>query len=170
MLGGGIVISIFIIILFSTSLFNYRLQVKRVYINTSENSAFDISEDSVFTIKESFEKKFLNDIKENRTILTPQEYTNNIVEYYNTVLLILSVMLAAFSFVSFVYLKSLSKDLINEKLQSDEFKEDVVNLLVGKAEDRVNGNLSEHAEQLKRMENEIAKLKENNIGDEDTLE
>ena len=173
MLGGGIVISIFLIILFSTNLFNYRIRIEKINVNAVQiTDTLDLRTkmDSIMELRFELKRRLIEDLKNDKSILTPQEYTNNIVNYYNTILLILSVMLAAFSVLSFVYIKSQTNDWVQEKLESKEFKEEVSEVLVGKAEDRFRETISDLQTKLSAMDDKIADLNEridsNNNDDE----
>jgi len=173
MLGGGIVIALFITVLLSANLFNYRIRIDKVNINAiqlSDTLKIKNNTDSIYQSRVEFKQTLVEDLKNDKSILTPQEYTNNIVNYYNSILLILSVMLAAFSVLSFVYIKSQTNDWIQEKLDSDEFKEEVSEILVGKAENRFRETLSDLQDKIRTMENEIAELNErcesNNLDEE----
>ena len=100
MLGGGIVIALFITVLLSANLFNYRIRIDKVNINAiqlSDTLKIKNNTDSIYQSRVEFKQTLVEDLKNDKSILTPQEYTNNIVNYYNSILLILSVMLAAFS-------------------------------------------------------------------------
>ncbi len=166
-------ISIFFSILLSANLFNYRIKIDKVNINAiqlSDTIKIKNSTDSIYNARIELKQKLVDDLKDDKSILTPQEYTNNIVNYYNSILLILSVMLAAFSVLSFVYIKSQTNDWVQEKLESDEFKENVSEILVGKAENRFRETLSDLQAKINTMENEIAELNErcesNNLDEE----
>ena len=121
-------------------------------------------------IQSKFKEDLLVELKEEKIILTPQEYTNNVVNYYNSILLILSLMLAAFSFLGFVYIKSLAQDLIDEKLNSDEFKENVAMLLVGKSENRYREIISDVTSDMNDLRNRIAACEEDIMKDDDNDE
>ena len=163
MLGGGIIIAIFLIILISFNLFNYRINIEKININgiqLSDTLNIISKVDAICDVRLELKQKLVEDLKNDKSILTPQEYTNNIVNYYNIVLLILSVMLAAFSVLSFVYIKSQTNDWVQEKLESKQFKEEVSEMLVGMAESRFRDTLVGWTEQLKTMDNKIADLNE----------
>ena len=164
MLGGGIVISFFLIILLSLNLFNYRVQINKVNINTvnSSDSTVVINEEDILDSHKAYRKQLFENLKKDRSILTPQEYTNNVVNYYNSILLILSLMLAAFSFLGFVYIKSQAIDIIDERINSDEFREDVVELLVGRAGDTYTESLNAISAEVKDLSNRMAMYAENN--------
>lgn len=163
MIGGGIVVSIFLIILLSASFFNYRIDINRININTIHNSDSTVvtGEDSLYHLQQSYKKQLIANLKKDKSILTPQEYTNNVVNYYNSVLLILSLMLAAFSFLGFVYIKSQAQDIIDEKLYSKEFQEEVVELLVGRAENSFRESLNSILSEVGELKNRIAGYEDN---------
>lgn len=169
MFGGGIVIALFLIFLFSLNLFNYSFHIEKININNAqlaENVATpDIN--PIFQRQLLLKEQLLIELKKDRSILTPQEYTNNIVNYYNNLLLILSVMLAAFSALSFVYIKSLSRDLIQDKLQSNEFQEQVGNKLLGQAENNFRDYVADLQKKIKQLEDKAAEQKELNYAAEE---
>lgn len=165
MLGGGIVIALFIIAIFSINFFNYRIQISKIHINaTNIDATLNNKIDSLNSNSIILKKQLIKELNDEKVILTPQEYTSNVIDYYNTAFLILTIMLGAFSFLSFVYLKSHSSDLIQEKLQSEKFKDEVGEVLVGKAEGRFRESLSELSLKLTGLENEVSFMKESLSG------
>ena len=162
MFGGALVVAVFIIILFSASFFNYRISINRIFINS-----INLEKSTVDTLKfenDDFRNQILFDaLNKDKLILTPQEYTNNVVNYYNSLLLILSVMLGAFSILTFVYLKSQSKDLIQDGLQSEQFKNQISEILVGKAENRFREVFVELEDKLTDLENKISVMDQASI-------
>ncbi len=166
MLGGGIVIALFLIILLTLSFFNYRVSFERVYVN-STSLHDDICADSIYTYEQMLKCNLLEELNNDKVILTPQEYTNNVVSYYNSILLVMSVMLAAFSFLSFVYLKSHSNDLIQENLKSEEFIDNVSEILIGRAEDSFRELLGDINEKLLSLEGRLVEF--NDKADENDI-
>ena len=163
MLGGGIVIAVFLVILLSVNLFNYRIHIDKINVNAiqlSDSLGIENNQDSVYLSRLELKQKLIEDLKDDRSILTPQEYTNNIVNYYNSILLILSVMLAAFSILSYLYVKSQANDWLQERLGSNEFREEVSEVLVGKAEARFRESVSSLENDISLMNDKIADLSE----------
>lgn len=159
-LGGGIIITIFLILILSINLFNYRIQITKVNVNTASlvDSMNPHDAKQLAELESHYKQQLLNELNDEKLILSPQEYTNNVVNYYNNFLMVLSVMLAGLSFLGFVYVKSLSKDMINERLESDEFHEEVKSRLVGEAEQRFQYVLNEQKEEIKDLNNNLANL------------
>jgi hypothetical protein len=161
MLGGALIVAIFLIVLFSLNLFNYRIHIDKIYVNALQGTdTIQETVGSAFNAQIEFKKQMVAELQKDKIVLTPQEYTNNVVNYYNNLLMFLSIMLAAFSILSFVYLRAQSNDLIQDKLQSEEFKEEVSEALVGMAESRFRDRLSEIQDELKSIRNEMAAIDE----------
>ncbi len=161
-LGGFSIVAIFIVIVLSFNFSGHRIQISEINVNTAllSESITSCNSDSIIQIQNLYKKQLLNELTQAKLILTPQEYTNNIVNYYNNFLMVLSVMLAGLSFLGFVYLKSQSNDLISSRLKSDEFKDEVKSQLIGEAEGRYRELLSELENKIQYLEEEIILLKE----------
>ncbi|MFA9389321.1 MAG: hypothetical protein ACERKD_05915 [Prolixibacteraceae bacterium] len=161
-LGGFSIVAIFIVIVLSVNFSSHRIQISKVNVNTSllSDSITSCNSDSIIQIQSRYKKQLLNELNQAKLILSPQEYTNNIVNYYNNFLMVLSVMLAGLSFLGFVYLKSQSNDLISARLNSEEFKDEVKTQLIGEAEGRYRELLSDLENKIINLEEEIILLKE----------
>lgn len=161
-LGGFTIVAIFLIIIISMNFSSYRIQITKVNVNTAllSGSINSYSTDSIIKMESIYKKQLINELKRDKLILTPQEYTNNIISYYNSFLMVLSVMLAALSFLGFVYLKSQSNDLINARLYSDEFREEVKTQLIGEAENRYRELLMDLESDIKILYDKVAYLYE----------
>ncbi|MDR3596875.1 hypothetical protein [Clostridium sp.] len=129
-MGGFIVVGILFVIIFFTYPFNYHYSIVKnnIYlINPSKKDSL---------IKYTEQAKIIKELENDHIILTPQEYTSNILTYYNTFLTILIAMLLIFSFISYLHLRFLSEkeisDVFRKKLDSGEFED----ILFGKAEER----------------------------------
>lgn len=136
-LGGCLLIFIFIVIAFcALHLFDYKICIDKVCVNSANlnDSTQNICPDSCYAEYQTHKQILFDDLKKEKLILTPQEYTSNLANYYNSILLILSVMIAAFSVISFIYLRNQSKDIINEILESDNFQDKVEDKVKGKVE------------------------------------
>lgn len=169
-IGGFLTIAIFIIILISVfRLFNYRISIDKVVINsTNISDTVKLNNTSDYKKYKELKQILINDLNKDKLILTPQEYTNNVVNYYNSILLILSVIIASFSILSFIYFRNHTKDQIQDLMQSDDFRDDVANKLVGKAEGRFNEYIeeielknSELIDKIIKLENKIIDLEKN---------
>lgn len=58
----------------------------------------------------------IQELSRNGTLLTPAEYTNHVVNYYNSIIMLLVALLAIFSFIAYFSLKSKMKEHIQEAL------------------------------------------------------
>lgn len=126
--GGFLVISLFLLIIFNTNLFNYEV---KILVGKNADSLENYT-DKVKLIKE---------LQGNGIIVTPQEYTNNIVNYYNTALTIVLAILILFSIMSYIQLRFISRRQIEEVFKdslkdSKEFDQFVSEAIFGKAEER----------------------------------
>lgn len=129
-IGGFLVVGILFGIIFFTYPFNHHYSIYKnntYLINSSKTDSL---------IKYSEKAKLIKELESDHIILTPQEYTSNILSYYNTFLTILIAMLVVFSVVSYIHLRFLSEkeiiDAFKKKLDSGEFED----ILFGKAEER----------------------------------
>lgn len=157
MLGGCLMILIFMVIAFSfLHLHDYSIHCDKIYINSANVPPSHLScSDKKFN---SCKQLLLDDLNKERLILTPQEYTNNLVNYYNSILLILSVMIAAFSVISFVYLRNQVYDSTRVVLNSNDFQEDVANKLLGKVEGAIAEEINSLNLEIKDIRNQLSKL------------
>jgi len=149
------IIGIFLVLCFWFNPFNFQF-----HLITFNTHILNVSKvDSLLNNSEH-----LNSIKElskYKLILTPQEYTNNVIQYYNTVLTLMAGMLVIFSVIAYFQLKFSSKREINEELKvaikdSITFRATLKDTLFGKAQDKF-ATLDEVKELLT---NEIAILRE----------
>lgn len=134
MLGGFSVVGLFLILAFFIYPFNYHFSVIKdnsYIINTSKA-------DSI--VKFSEKAKIIKELERDNIILTPQEYTNNILSYYNSFLTILIAMIVIFSFVSYFHFRFLSKEEIasvfEAKIESGEFGKVLTTAIYGKVEEQ----------------------------------
>ena len=126
-LGGVTVLSLLILCFFSFNLYNYSIKiVNPTHVEVSE--------------KYSEKAKLIRELENDGILLTPQEYTSNVISYYNTALTILAAMLIIFSVVGYFHLKFLSSKQIHDSLRdslkdSKEFETIITETIFGKAED-----------------------------------
>lgn len=129
MLGGAVIITIIVLIgIFSTNLHVYNVQI----INPKNIDSVDKYVNKIALIKE---------MQKDGILLTPQEYTSNVISYYNTAITILIFLFILFSFISYFHLKFISKEQIQkifeEKIKdSKEMEQVIMNAFVGKADDK----------------------------------
>lgn len=160
MLGGAILLAIIIvIIMFSMPFHTFNVQI----INPRNVDSIDTK----YTNKIELIKQMQNE----GILLTPQEYTSNIVSYYNTAITILVFLFILFSFLSYFHLKFLSNEQIlkifEEKIQdSKKMEEIIVSAFSGKADDKYE--TIERVEILRdRLEEFSKKLGNGFIGDDE---
>lgn len=143
LLGGILIISLFILILFKFNLYNYNIKI----INPKKIDQYEYK----YT-----KSAILKQLEEDGILLTPQEYTSNLIEYYNTALSILAGLLIVFSVVSYFHLRFLSRSQINEILKenlrdSKEFETIINDTIFGKAEDKFI-NYEQYDQLLQRLD------------------
>lgn len=94
-------------------------------------------------------------LKDRHIVLSPQEYSNNIVSYYNTFIVILVGLLAAFSILGYFHLKHVSKNemiiLLKEMIRESK---DFENTMKGYA-----AGWFDYSEDLEDLNNKIAEIK-----------
>jgi hypothetical protein len=149
MLGGITIISIILLFfLFSSHFYTYKLMI----INPNRIDSLEKYQDKIHLIK---------DLQKDNLILTPQEYADNVVSYYNTAFTILIFLFILFSFVSYFHLKFLSKEQIHKTLEdslkdSKKFEEIIMSAFAGKADDKYATQ-----EQFDELNNKIETLRFN---------
>lgn len=127
-LGGLLVLAIGIAALFYFNTFNYEIKI----INPNSNSSITAQMNKMQLIRE---------LEREGVLLTPQEYTSNVINYYNTVLTILAALLIIFSIVSYVHLKYISEEQLYKVFQNamkkdKDFDKYVTDTIFGRAESK----------------------------------
>jgi hypothetical protein len=133
-IGGFIVVGILFGLIFYYYPFNYHFTIVK-------NNSYLINPARADSLLKYSEKaKIIKELEKDHIILTPQEYTNNILSYYDTFLTILIAMLILFSVVSYIHLRFLSEKEIaavfKKKVESGEFESILHDAVYGKAEER----------------------------------
>lgn len=127
-IGGIVVISLFILYLNISKSYNY----KSVYIINPQ-----VQTDSLKLI----EIQTLNKLKVEGLLVTPDEFANNITSYYNTFVTFLSVLFVVFSFISYLSIKATTKENIKKDIDSSlkemlndsvKVKETIIGTIYGK--------------------------------------
>ena len=146
-IGGGTVVIILIIILLIRHNQNYDYrEINVLNIETLNNSALKDSE----YFQNLFDKAridHLKVLKEQGVILTPQEYTNNIVSYYNTIIVVLISFFAILSIATLFQIKSQAKEYVLAEvprlLKDKEFtKENIWNNIEGDIDNKIEDRKS----------------------------
>jgi hypothetical protein len=128
MFGGAVMLAIIVLIcLFSLNLHKYNVGI----INPKQSDSLTINN----------KVDFINQLHKDGTILTPQEYTSNVVSYYNTAITLLVFLFILFSFVSYFHLKFASKEeiikILEEKMKDSKQMENIImEAISGKADDK----------------------------------
>lgn len=104
LIGGAVVIAIVIIMMGFAKVFDYRA----VYIVHPEKIQVD-SQGEQFLHMSMPEYKLLKSMRDKELLLTPAEYTNNLVGYYNTLIAFLSIFFLVFTIAGYFYVRNLSK-------------------------------------------------------------
>jgi hypothetical protein len=123
--------------------------------------------DSVL-IKEVQEKlDAIKHLKEQGVLLTPQEYTNNVVNYYNTIITFLVALLAIFSLVTFFHLKFITTDEVRKNATELLRKSpDVQKIILENIKGRIDELLFDTSERIAALENEVKTLKRSSRWDD----
>lgn len=114
------------------------------------------------------EKRYeIEKLEKKGLLLTPQEYTNNIVNYYNTVITLLITLLAAFSLIAFMHLKFITQDEVKKNVaellrKSPEIQNILLENFSGKIEeslDDIPDKINKLTEEVNELIEEVNKLK-----------
>jgi hypothetical protein len=148
---GGIVVFAVLVVL---SLFIFNLHSYKIGILNPSN---------IDTAKYKSEKIALMQELENKgVLLTPQEFTNNIVSYYNTAITILVFLFILFSVISYFQIKVISTKQVQESLEqglkdSITLRELLINAFSGQADDKYStkDELQEIKDQISDLLDEI---------------
>lgn len=107
-------------------------------------------------------------------LLTPAEYTNNIVNYYNTIITLLIALLAIFSILSYLHLNSIAEEKLKKTVadllrNSDEIKKVLIDNFQGRVDD-IAGKLP-NKNDIEILQTRIKTLEDmNGLNDLDDLE
>lgn len=166
---GGIVGTIFIIVVAVAIIIWWKpFDYKAVMIVQQEQL---LSKDTpALTISEA---ELLQSMRVKGVVLTPAEYTNNIVSYYNTLIAFLSVFFVVFTTFSYYVVRNQSKKEVRDEardilLESSTFKKQVLDSIKGEF-DQLYLSHDDYDETIKDMREDIATLKNNNEGKEEIV-
>jgi hypothetical protein len=140
--GGAVLIAIIVLIcVFSLNLHSYHVSI----LNPKQLDSLTTNSNRI---------ELINKLHIEGSVLTPQEYTNNIVSYYNTAITLLVFLFILFSFVSYFHLKFVSNEqiikILGEKMKdSKEMEKIIMEAISGKADDKYA--TIESVEALKQM-------------------
>lgn len=147
----------FVVILFILAYFNPHLYSVQI-INDPKTFCTDIQ----------LKELLITELRKDNAILTPCEYTNNIVSYYNTFITILIGLLALFSLFGYLHLKHTSKNEIAKSLKdmirdSKEFEKTIKDYASGFIEDTeefdtIRNNIKILEEKIENIRNTLEDL------------
>ena len=136
LIGGATVIAIIVIIIGFTKAFDYRA----VYIIHPEKVQVD-SQGEQFLQMSVPEYKLLKSMRDRELLLTPVEYTNNLVGYYNTLIAFLSIFFLVFTIAGYFYVRNLSKAEVRKEAveiikDSRTYRDEVLGTIRGEFDDQ----------------------------------
>lgn len=125
-----------------------------------EQTRFTNDNDQMLT---SPEVELMSSLRDKGVLLTPTEYTNNIIGYYNTLIAFLAIFFVVFTVAGYFAIRNMSKkevrDEAREILQdSIRFKEDVLSVLRGEFDGEYLSH-EDYDEQLQSMQEDISSIK-----------
>jgi hypothetical protein len=129
LLGGLLIFAVLIMLsIFAFNIHTYNIRI----INSKAVDSLEFKTDKINLMKE-MEKEGI--------LLTPQEFTNNIVTYYNTAITILIFLFILFSIIGYFQLRVLSIEQVQKSLEqglkdSKKFQEIIMEAISGKADDK----------------------------------
>lgn len=129
---GGIIGTIFVLVLVVAVFvwikpFNYRA------VMIVEQTQLQNEGRPVLTIPEA---ELLASLRDKGYLVTPAEYTNNMIGYYNTLIAFLAVFFVVFTVAGYFAIRGLSKKEVREEARellkdSESFRSDVMSTLMG---------------------------------------
>ena len=148
-----ILLSIIVLILFYSNTFNYRGVIEPVYINSADLVIIDANDKKLNSLKNGLLQK----LHKEKLILTPQEYTNNVVGYYNILMVVMASLMLVFSFITIVHFKNSIKEQMSEKIDEVVNNKDIQNNIVEKLKDKTSDWAGEMIEEVSdQIDNKIA--------------
>ena len=111
------------------------------------------------------EKELLKSMRDKGVLLTPAEYTNNMISYYNTLIAFLAIFFVVFTVFGYIAIRSQSKKEIKEEardilLDSATFRKDVIETIKGDF-DQAYLSHEEYDGMLKTLQEDMATIKAN---------
>jgi len=172
---GGIILVVLIIVVFMLC-HKHNLAIHPVYIGNIE-----AIKDSIALPEMQMKLDAIKQLKEQGVLLTPQEYTNNVVNYYNTIITLLIALLAVFSLVTFFHLKFITTDEVKKNTTELLRKSpDVQGIILENIKGKIDELLFDVSERIATLEVEVKDFKkpsqwdnyedESDIQSEDDLE
>jgi hypothetical protein len=129
LLGGILVFTIlFMLSIFYFNIHSYNIRI----INPKVIDSLEFKTDKI---------NLMSKMEKEGILLTPQEFTNNIVSYYNTSITVLVFLFILFSIISYFQLRVISNEQVQKSLEeglkdSKKFQDIIMTAISGKADDK----------------------------------
>ena len=110
------------------------------------------------------EKELFKSMRDKGVLLTPAEYTNNMISYYNTLIAFLAIFFVVFTVFGYIAIRSQSKKEIREEardilLDSATFRKDVIETIKGDF-DQAYLSHEDYDGVLKTIQEDMASIKD----------
>ncbi len=159
--GGFFVVALLFIIYLGCNLFNYQLVLQPKYISQEKIIYLDANDSICAKLDSIHRAHYIDSLKNARIVLSPQEYTSNVVDYYNIAFIVMSAMLVIFTALSFIHFRTSIKEAFLQMLESDYFQKNVAETLSGRVEEYCDNWLEGKTQQLDDLSSEIEASKDN---------
>ncbi len=111
------------------------------------------------------EAELMTSLRDKGYLLTPAEYTNNMVGYYNTLIAFLSVFFVVFTVAGYFAIRGMSKKEVREEARellkdSESFRSEVLSTIKGQF-DADYVQMDTYEEKVKDIEERVATLETN---------
>ena len=119
------------------------------------------------------ESELFQSMRTKGVLLTPAEYTDNLVGYYNSLIAFLAIFFIIFTVLGYFVIRSQSKKEVRNEareilLDSAAFRKDVIGAIKGEF-DQLYLSHEDYDEQLRIMQEDIESLKNNDEEDDGKL-
>ena len=116
--------------------------------------------DSLFQNELKQKLSQIEKLKDRGILLTPQEYTNNLANYYNTIITLLIALLAIFSIISFFHLKFIAQEEVKKNVTELLRKSpEIQKILLENFKGEIDDVLYDISDKISNLESEIESLK-----------
>ncbi|WP_321479722.1 hypothetical protein [uncultured Bacteroides sp.] len=161
----GLFITILVALLIGCNLNQYAVGPAHI-INPKANI------DSIFQHEIKDKANQIEQLKNKGILLTPQEYTNNLANYYNTIITVLIALLAVFSVISFFHLKFIAQEEVKKNVTELIRKSpEIQKILLENFQGKIDEVLYDIPDKIANLESNIKYLKKDssktNIEDEE---
>ena len=155
--GALLFLILFIVVVVWLKPFNYRA------VMIVEQSQITKPDKPVITPPEAV---LMTSLRDKGYLVTPAEYTNNMIEYYNTLIAFMAVFFVVFTIAGYFAIRSMSKKEVRDEarellLDSESFRSDVLNTLTGNF-DANYVPIDDFEQRMKDVEDNLASIIEDN--------